>query len=1039
MKKKLKKAIKRVIKAVVHGMAIVVALGIVMLGLIIGKLYAEPMNITELLPALESYILPEGSNLKLQAKSAMLKASLHDEGLLHIDVADLALVRPDGKIALKLDDVQMSYGLWHIVSLNYMPDTLRINRVVLRIEITPEGNVRLSNRGENEPEETADGVWLKGDGAPDIDKTIERLLAFNALALNDISLYVDDQQQHQRLSIPNMDILMEKQFGFNHAIQMSGMFKIQKDLTRFNVQAEYNRMRKHMSFDAEVDALYLKNLARVIPVLAGADLTVAANVEGMLNLSKPAKSLSHLVGKGTFQLKTETGGTLNLPEPLTNLYHIKTATINGAWEAGLKNLKIGKSAVWLKNGPKADLEVTVAGLDRLIDANDLNAVKTVLDAHISSLPMVQVPDVWPPATGPDAHAWVKQNLKSGTVDKADFTLYFTGGELVNLYGEMPVRGVRVDYLSPMKPVDDFAGLVRLYPDKVLISGTQGRVGNLNLTTAQVDLINLQDEIAQADIRLNVVGPVAEALDLIAQKPLEFPQLFGIDPAKTGGNATVQVDLKFPLIEDLNQNQVRVKTKAAITNGGFPTPAEAYRLENGALNLVVDNNALRLNGTGTVAGIPLTLKWVESFTAEKNDEIQTRYDIAGQVPIATIQPLYPAATDWGNGTVGLTGKITKTVADIWTIQGDLNLKAAAVNLYPISVKKPVGVPLTGKITLTGAGQTWHGEASIQGYADTQSKQPIKAQAHFATGDGLKIELDNLMAPGTIMRGRFEADAKQRAVLRLDAESWNMQDWMTLEKAAEKTDAPAGEMQPVAPWPDIDMDMAVGKLTLVADKPLTGVKIIGRRQGFVWDSLILTATGKEAFTVNYTPLNRLLRAQTNDLGDLLERLGISDRIQGGRLVITAEQSPLGVFTGTANMQHFNLKTPGFLVQAFTILGIVNGIFDQDLSFDRVEVPFTLTPVPNLTLTIQNGVMSGTTLGLTFAGDVGWHQVALTGAVIPAYAINSLPGKIPLVGALFRDGQGGGLVGVKYETTGTPWAPQVTFKTLGSMAPGILGRLF
>ena len=86
-----------------------------------------------------------------------------------------------------------------------------------------------------------------------------------------------------------------------------------------------------------------------------------------------------------------------------------------------------------------------------------------------------------------------------------------------------------------------------------------------------------------------------------------------------------------------------------------------------------------------------------------------------------------------------------------------------------------------------------------------------------------------------------------------------------------------------------------------------------------------------------------------------------------------------------------------------------------------------------------MSGTSLGLTFNGRVSPVMVQLRGSVIPAYAINSLPGRIPFVGRLFKDGTGGGLIGVNYEVKGAPWKPVIDFNPFSSVAPGILRRLF
>ena len=118
-------------------------------------------------------------------------------------------------------------------------------------------------------------------------------------------------------------------------------------------------------------------------------------------------------------------------------------------------------------------------------------------------------------------------------------------------------------------------------------------------------------------------------------------------------------------------------------------------------------------------------------------------------------------------------------------------------------------------------------------------------------------------------------------------------------------------------------------------------------------------------------------------------------------------------------------------------MDAIRGKNLAFDEIQVPFEL--VPEGELTIKDGYAAGSNLGVTFHGIANLDHVDIAGAVIPAYFVNSLPGKIPLIGALFREGEGGGLLSVKYSVKGRPSKPQVEFHPLSSMAPGALGYIF
>ena len=105
----------------------------------------------------------------------------------------------------------------------------------------------------------------------------------------------------------------------------------------------------------------------------------------------------------------------------------------------------------------------------------------------------------------------------------------------------------------------------------------------------------------------------------------------------------------------------------------------------------------------------------------------------------------------------------------------------------------------------------------------------------------------------------------------------------------------------------------------------------------------------------------------------------------------------------------------------------------------IPFELKPDAVLTLNLDESYLAGNSLGITFMGNITGSDLNLTGSVIPAYMINSLPGKIPLIGALFRGSEAGGLIGAKYDIQGKLSNPEVTFHPLNSMAPGILGKIF
>jgi hypothetical protein len=67
-----------------------------------------------------------------------------------------------------------------------------------------------------------------------------------------------------------------------------------------------------------------------------------------------------------------------------------------------------------------------------------------------------------------------------------------------------------------------------------------------------------------------------------------------------------------------------------------------------------------------------------------------------------------------------------------------------------------------------------------------------------------------------------------------------------------------------------------------------------------------------------------------------------------------------------------------------------------------------------------------------------MAISGAFIPAFGLNNMPGAIPILGGLFG-GRNEGLFGVTYRLFGPLDGPQLTMNPISALAPGIFRKIF
>ena len=95
----------------------------------------------------------------------------------------------------------------------------------------------------------------------------------------------------------------------------------------------------------------------------------------------------------------------------------------------------------------------------------------------------------------------------------------------------------------------------------------------------------------------------------------------------------------------------------------------------------------------------------------------------------------------------------------------------------------------------------------------------------------------------------------------------------------------------------------------------------------------------------------------------------------------------------------------------------------------------------VTLTEARAFGPAFGITADGiiDRDKNTADLRGTIAPAYSLNSLPGKIPILGRLLVGREGEGLFAVTYTMKGDLKDPRVVVNPLSALAPGFLRRMF
>jgi hypothetical protein len=95
----------------------------------------------------------------------------------------------------------------------------------------------------------------------------------------------------------------------------------------------------------------------------------------------------------------------------------------------------------------------------------------------------------------------------------------------------------------------------------------------------------------------------------------------------------------------------------------------------------------------------------------------------------------------------------------------------------------------------------------------------------------------------------------------------------------------------------------------------------------------------------------------------------------------------------------------------------------------------------ISLQRVVAYGGALGISAKGwlNPGEDRIDVDGTLAPAYALNSVLGHFPVIGALLTGGEGQGLFAASFRLTGSNDNPGVMVNPLSALTPGLLRHLF
>ena len=813
-------------------------------------------------------------------------------------------------------------------------------------------------------------------------------------------------------------------------------------------------------------------------VQKGGDLTVLVTADKELNqpkfdLTVDVKGLqSTLVYQILGLQKTQVLEFKNGGLKGNYIYDLSKKSHEGELDLFCDQLKIIQKSLWKKplNIPNVHATMIVKNRDMRVEAQNLNIGTMLVDvsgtgrftktydelstsflAKTQTLTFSKVPDLWPIGVAEGARDWIISNMKVGDVTKATCALKLNFGfdgkkpfvEFGSVGGEIHLENTELSYLATMPDVKNIKAIATYDHDHFDIKVIHGESNGLKISEGSVVIGRFSNPISTLELSVNVDGPVANALEIVNQKPLEYGTLVGIQPTQVEGRVTGTLKLSFPLLSPFDPAQIEPhfsgQLKQAKIKGYKSIPLD---FQNGELSLVIDPQGLLIEGVGTLSDLATDIKVSRHF-----EKKQTILRLNTLISDGFLSHLSPGLGQLIQGQA----PVVVTFKDEPGSNGNLYIKSDLSKTYlnTLFMTKEKEVESSLEFSAVFDGENLYPQGPVH-YRDqnnwvidvTLPKDIFERQFKSEKPFTFKIHQDQEF----YLQGDFLSSAT-KSILNLKGQTFDLRPLMKTDFSVLSSDDISST--------DYQMDIAINvDELLMSDDP--GIHDLSLKMAFKGDRLTqLNGTGftknkgghlgRITAEVNETQKSgRKFRLQSQQAGAFFKAVNIFKNIRDGQLEMVAFHDPkfrADEWIGKLRVRSFALTETPFVARLLSMIptGTTALTSDKGIFMDILKGRFALSPSR---FDIHGIRAHGISTGFSLSGYIerlGDKAIRLAGTIDPMRPLNKFISSIPLIGQVITGGKNEGFLSVSFGVGGTIDQPKVSSNPASVLSLGVLKQIF
>ncbi len=774
---------------------------------------------------------------------------------------------------------------------------------------------------------------------------------------------------------------------------------------------------------------------------------------GRIGFSRLAvtSDLGRLVASGHADIAGMTSG---LPEVLVGQFEIADLSLAAGGVVpvpievrdGFADFRLTLDPFGLELGQFGLTDGTGARAPRLLGsgrvAADGDGWRVAIDAGVDRIGQAHLMSRWPDTLRPRTRAWIAENMAEAVHRNLSVGVRIAPGAPTRWALSESFETLTVTPLHLRPDLTQAAGTLTIQQDALALRLDAGRMempdgGAVDLAGSSFAIPDLGAARAPAITSVAADGSLTALLSFLDLPPWEFLSRAGQPVSVAQGRIAALGSVTAPLAGGAAPGEVAYGFDGVVRGLRSEVLIPGRVLTSDRLDLRVTASELRLSGPVQLDGIAADAVWTQPLGPDAGPGVvhaDVRLDPAG---FAALGIVLPRGMVTGTGQGALT--LTLARGDPVRFRLTSDLRGLALALPQLGWSKGAGT--AGAFEISGEiGAAPGTPPRIDRIALTAPGLEAAGDIVLRAGGGL----DRLRLPQVRLGGWLSASvtlighgAGQPPEIRVDGGAVDLRR-AAFAQSGGPGDGPVGG-QGGGPG------AAMGPLTLALDR-------LDVADGIYLTNFDGTFDGNGGFNGRFrgllggaarvggvvAPIGAGLgvRVLSDDAGAVLAASGLLRTAAGGTLDLTltpVNGSGPGSYDGVARIAGLHLvRAPALarLLDAISVVGLVQQLGGQGLIFDDVDVAFRLAP-DRITVTQASAVGPG--LGISADGTYSRSARTLDfqGVVSPIYLLNGI-GSV-----LTRPGEG--LFGFNFTVTGPVSDAGVSVNPLSVLTPGMFREIF